>query len=122
MMVSNASHSVKKRMKKPAMATKIFIHTPVAYDTISGVGREEKFLQLCKTVRKGNGFLGPVQKGCQAIRHIRACAEGPFDDFGELGWMRGGEHDSPRRGLVLFGETLPAQHSDGGVRIEDIAV
>jgi hypothetical protein len=37
-MVSNASHSVARRMKRPAMAIKSFIHTPSAHNTISGVG------------------------------------------------------------------------------------
>src|ERR1700687_5976749 len=91
MMVSNASQRVAKRIKSPAMAIKIFIHTPKAHNTISGVGREQKFLQLGKTVGKGNGFLRPVQEGRQAFGHLRTDADGAGDGFGELGGMRSEE-------------------------------
>src|ERR1700686_2035870 len=101
MMVSNASHKVAKRMKKPAMAIRRFIHTPSAHNTISGVGREQKFLELGKTVGKGNGFLRAVQERRQAFRHLRTDAGGARDGFGELGGMRRGEHDSLRSRLTL---------------------
>src|ERR1700683_4364452 len=94
MMVSNASHSVAKRMKRPAMATKSFINRPKTHNTISGVGREQKFLQLGKTVWKGNGFLRPVQECSQAFRHLRTNANGASDGFGEFGGMRRGQDDS----------------------------
>src|SRR5580692_8576741 len=101
MMVSNASHNVARRMKRPAMAIRSFIHAPSAHNTISGVGREQKFLKIGKTVGKGNGFLGSVQKRRQAFGHLRTDADGAGDGFAELGWMRRGEHDSGRRGLML---------------------
>src|ERR1700688_2076259 len=100
MMVSNASQSVAKRMKRPAVAIKSFIYTPASHNTISGVGREQKFLKLGKTVGKGNGFLRPVQERRQALRHLRPNADGAGDGFGELGGMRRGKHDSLRCRLV----------------------
>src|ERR1700680_1264708 len=122
MMVSNASQSVAKRMKRPAMAIKSFINTPATHNTISGVGREQKFLKLGKTVGKGNGFLRPVQERGQAFGHLRTDADGAGYGFGELGGMRRGEHDSPSCELILFREALPAQHCDSGVGIEHVAV
>src|ERR1700745_3989590 len=117
MMVSNASHKVAKRMKRPAMAIKSFIHTPSAHNTISVVGREEKFLQFGKTVGKRNGFFRTVQERRQAIGHFRTDAGSPRDGFGKLGGVGRREDDSLSRILLLFCETLPTQHSDRGVGI-----
>src|SRR5579863_961319 len=122
MIVSNASHNTTKRMKTPAMAIKSFIHAPAAHYTISGVGREKKFLQVGEAVGKGNGFLRPVEKRREAFGHFRLQADGARDDFRELGGMRRGQDDSLRRMRILFRETLPAEYADGGVWIEHVAV
>src|SRR5579864_4790163 len=122
MMVSNASHSVAKRMKRPAMAIRSFIRAPLAHNRISGVGREQKFLKVGKTVGEGNRFLGPVQERRQAFGHLRTYADGAGDGFSELGGMRRGEHDSPRCGWMLSREALPTEHSDCRMGIEHVSM
>src|SRR3974377_1837451 len=115
MMVSNASQSVAKRMKKAAKATKSLMNTPSNQNTISGVGRKQKILHIGKAVWGGDGFLRAAQECRQTFGHLRAEPNGALDDFSEFGGMRRGENDSTCRSLVSFREGLPAKYADSGV-------
>src|SRR5271165_800268 len=111
MIVSKASQSVINRIKRPVMANKSFIQAPTAFSRISGVGREQKLLQLGETVGKRNGFFLPVKKRLQALGHFRLQAGGAGDGFSEFSGMRRGQHNSARGSVILFGVALPAQHA-----------
>ena len=67
-------------------------------------------------------FFGRVQERRQALRHFRPSADGAGDGLGEFGGMRRGQDDPLRVAVILLREALPAQHADGGVRIEDVVV